>query len=53
MAEEEVAHHVVGNDSGTYKAGFAEDDAPRTVPSDVDTSHGILHGLTIREKISI
>ena len=34
MAEEEVAHHVVGNDSGMYKAGFADDDAPRAVPSD-------------------
>ena len=26
---------VVGNDSGMYKAGFAGDDAPRAVPSDV------------------
>ena len=34
MAGEEVAHHVVGNDSGMYKAGIAGDDAPRPVPSD-------------------
>ena len=34
MAGEELAHHVVGNDSGMYKAGFAGDDAPRAVPSD-------------------
>ena len=34
MAGEEVAHHVVGNDSGMYKAGFAGDEAPRAVPSD-------------------
>ena len=27
MAEEEVARFVVGNDSGTYKAGFAGDDS--------------------------
>ena len=26
MAEEEMAHHVVGNDSGTSNAGFAGDD---------------------------
>ena len=38
MAEEELAHHVVGNDSGMYKAGFADDDAPRAVPSDVTHS---------------
>ena len=31
-AEEELAHHVVGNDSGMYKAGFAGDDAPHSVP---------------------
>ena len=35
MAGEELAHHVVGNDSGMYKAGLAGDDAPRAVPSDV------------------
>ena len=34
MAGEELAHHVVGNDSGLYNAGFAGDDAPRAVPSD-------------------
>ena len=34
MAGEELAHHVVGNDSGMYKAGFAGDDAPRAVPYD-------------------
>ena len=32
MAGEELAHQVVGNDSGMYKAGFAGDDAPRAVP---------------------
>ena len=34
MAGEELAHHVVGNDTGMYKAGLAGDDAPRAVPSD-------------------
>ena len=34
MAEEELAEVVVGNDSGMYKVGFADDDAPRAVPSD-------------------
>ena len=34
VAGEEFAHHVVGNDSGMYKAGFAGDDAPRAVRSD-------------------
>ena len=34
MAEEELAELVVGNDNGMYKAGSADDDAPRAVPSD-------------------
>ena len=50
MAGEELAHHVVGNESGMYKAGVAGDDAPRAVASDArhvwtrwTDKHGITH----------
>ena len=34
MAEDELAELVDGNQCGMYKASFADDDAPRVVPSD-------------------
>ena len=50
MAGKEMAHHVVGNDSGMYKAGFAGDDAPRAVPS--DASHDGRYGPDGRKNLA-
>ena len=48
---EELAELVVGNNSGMYKAGFAGDDAPRAVPSDV--RHDSWYGPEGRKKLAL
>ena len=48
---EELAELVVGNDSGMYKAGFAGDDAPRAVPSDV--RHDSWYGPEGRKNLAL
>ena len=40
MAEEDLAHHVVGNDSGMCKAGFPGDDAARACSVSVGHDNG-------------
>ena len=49
MAEEELAELVAGSGSGMCKAGFADDDAPRAVPSNArhqTEKTGITHPTT-------
>ena len=51
MAREEVAHHVVGDDSGMCKAGFAGDDASRAVPA--DAKHDGRYGPDGRKNLAL